>query len=153
MSELQVTVSKLDAMRMISFSGFGESPEGQALEKLHNWAGKYGLHGRVFGFNNPNPSVGSPNYGYEVWMSVDEDVQPEGEAKLVDFAGGLYAVLCCPVVRPWEDIPATWQKLVSWLDASAYSHGAHQWLEEHIDPKDGPDGVEFTLDLYLPLRE
>lgn len=153
MSDLQVKIIRLDAMRIVSFNGFGESPEGQALEKLHFWAEKNDLHGRVFGFNNPNPSVGSPNYGYEVWMAVNEDVQPEGEGQVVEFEGGLYAVLRCPVVRPWEDIPEAWQKLVSWLDASQYSHGAHQWLEEHIDPQNGQDGVEFTLDLYLPVRE
>ena len=33
---------------------------------------------RFFGFNNPNPSPGSPNYGYEQWLTVGPEVQAEG---------------------------------------------------------------------------
>jgi DNA gyrase inhibitor GyrI len=152
MDNTQVKIINLEPMHMISFSGFGESPEGQALAKLNAWAQAHDQHGRVFGFNNPNPSAGSPNYGYEVWMCVEDGIQPDGDGRMIDFTGGKYAVLRCPVVMPENNIPGAWQALVKWLDASEYSQAGHQWLEEHIDLENAAAGGNFTLDLYLPIR-
>jgi hypothetical protein len=75
MSELNMRIVKLDAMRVASAQGFGENPEEQAWEKLLAWAEPQGLLAdqdavRFFGFNNPNPSPGSPNYGYDQWVTV-----------------------------------------------------------------------------------
>ena len=158
MTDLDVRIVRLEPMRVASALGFGESPEELARAKLLAWYKASGLaldgkpH-RFFGFNNPNPSAGSPKYGYEVWVTVDEGVQPEGEITLKDFAGGLYAVTRCEVKGdPGEIIPATWQRLVRWHENSRYGMGRHQWLEEHIGPQEGPSG-EFVLDLYLPVKE
>jgi hypothetical protein len=84
----------LPAMRMASVHGFGQGPELRAWEKLEAWAGPKGyLDDReahpIFGFNNPNPSPGSPNYGYEFWMKVGPEEEPEGDVRIVDFDGGL----------------------------------------------------------------
>ncbi|NIW49114.1 MAG: MerR family transcriptional regulator, partial [Gammaproteobacteria bacterium] len=68
MSELPVRIVKLEPMTIASTYGFGEQPEIEAWEKLLSWAREIGLSlkdHRFFGFNNPNPSPGSPNYGYE----------------------------------------------------------------------------------------
>jgi DNA gyrase inhibitor GyrI len=153
MNELDVKIVKLEPLRVICFNGFGEGPEGLALEKLFAWARANGQSGRVFGFNNPNPAPGSPNYGYEAWMVVDQRVQAEGEGQILDFPGGLYAVARCPVTKPWEDIPGTWQKLVRWRENSRYREASHQWLEEHLAPVGEAGGDNFTLDLYLPIKE
>ncbi len=153
MSELDVKIVKLDPLRVICFNGFGEGPEQMALGKLFAWAKAYEQTGRVFGYNNPNPAPGSPNYGYDVWMGVDESIQAEGEARIIDFPGGLYAVTRCVVTKPWEDIPGTWQKLVRWRENSRYREAAHQWLEEQIDPEHAAGGENFTLDLFLPIKE
>lgn len=153
MSGLDVKVVKLEAMRVICFNGFGEGPEGVALDKLFAWAKAHGKTGRVFGYNNPNPAAGSPNYGYDAWMVVDENVQAEGDARMVDFPGGLYAVARCVVTKPWEDIPGTWKKLVHWREGSRYREASHQWLEEHIALEDEAGEENFTLDLFLPIKE
>jgi hypothetical protein len=71
MSELDVKIVKLEPLRVICFNGFGEGPERVTLEKLFVWAQANGKKGRVFGYNNPNPAPGSPNYGYDAWMVVD----------------------------------------------------------------------------------
>ena len=105
----------------------------------------------AFGYNNPDPSPGSPNYGYDVWITVDETVQPEGEVRIIAFSGGLYAVTRVEVKNPGEDIPRTWQKLVAWMEQSNYRHGNHQWLEESPNPVTTADAPAFTLDLYLPI--
>ena len=153
MSKLDVKIVKLEPLRVICFNGFGEGPEQLALGKLFSWAKANGKKGRVFGYNNPNPAPGSPNYGYDTWMVVDESIQAEGEARIIDFPGGLYAVVRCSVMKPWEDIPGTWQKLVRWRENSRYREASHQWLEEHIDPENAVGGENFTLDLFLPIKE
>jgi DNA gyrase inhibitor GyrI len=158
MDDLKVEIVKLPPLRVISINGFGPGPETQAWEKMIAWAKAKGLWDdgkpkRFFGFNNPDPSPGSPNYGYDVWMTVDEGVEPDGEARLLNFPGGLYAVARCPVKGAGEDIPNTWKKLVAWMEGSHYKHASHQWLEEHIDPQNAVHGESFTLDLFLPIRE
>jgi len=153
MSDLEVKIVKLEALRVICFNGYGQGPERMAMDKLFTWAKAHGKSGRVFGYNNPNPAPGSPNYGYDAWMVVDNSVQPEGEARIIDFPGGLYAVARCVVSDPGQEIPETWQKLVRWRENSRYQQASHQWLEEQIQPQDAPASENFVLDLYLPVRE
>jgi len=137
MSELDVRIVKLEPMRVASFLGFGESPEELAWAKLIPWAKEKGLlddpeKHRLFGFNNPNPSKGSPNYGYEVWIVIGPDIEavPKGF---------------------FDVIGDTWKRLVTWREDSKYKCGNHQWLEESL-PLELPD-TEFVLDLYLPISE
>jgi AraC family transcriptional regulator len=156
MSSPEVRITHLEPMRVISLLGFGSEPENQAWDKMIAWAKEKqfwqdGQAKRFFGFNNPSPTPGSPNYGYEIWMTVGPHVQPDGEARVVEFAGGLYAVMYCPVTNPWEDIPAAWQALVQWVEHSAYRQAEHQWLEEHLDAENMHEGSNFQLDLYLPI--
>ena len=157
MSDLDVRIVKLPPMRVACVNGFGEGPEGQAFEKMLEWAKAHNLLGeeyRLFGYNNPDPSPGSPNYGYDVWMTVDESIQEDDKVRIIEFPGGLYAVTRIDVKNPWEDIPGTWKKLVEWRESSKYRHGQHQWLEEHIGPLDEMGGDQpFTLDLHLPIVE
>ena len=152
MNELEVKIVKLEPMRVASFHGFGKQPEDIAWEKLTTWAeaanikeGDY----RIFGFNNPDPSPGSPNYGYDFWITVGPEVEAEGEVSIIDFPGGLYAVTR---VKGIEKIHETWKQLVAWMEESSYQHGGHQWLEEHLTPMDTPL-EDFMLDLYAPITE
>ncbi len=155
MSEFQVRIVRLEPIHVASFHGFGTSPEDQAWQKLAAWAKPKGfdLKGRrIFGFNNPNPTPASPNYGYEFWMTVGPEA-PEGEVEIKDFPGGLYAVTRCEVNgQPGDAIPACWQKFVLWQENSKYRMGTHQWLEEHIGEDDSLDGP-WNLDLYMPIAE
>ena len=157
MSNIEVRIVKLPPMRVACVNGFGEGPEGLAFEKIRRWAEAHNLLGegyRLFGYNNPDPSPGSANYGYDVWITIEETVQADGEARLIQFPGGLYAVTRVEANNPWEDIPRTWQELVKWMENSKYHHGRHQWLEEHIGPLDETvNTTPFTLDLYLPIAE
>ena len=71
MSQLDVRIVKLEPMTVASAYGFGKEPEGIASRKLVAWAKPKGLFDDpaqhpTFGFNNPDPSPGSPNYGYEL---------------------------------------------------------------------------------------
>ena len=157
MQKSDVRIVALEPLHVARFHGFGEEPENIAWQKLAAWAEPKGLlddteaH-RIFGFNNPNPSPGSPNYGYEFWITVTPAEALEEDAEIVEFPGGLYAVARCEVRGDaYNAIPATWKQLVAWQEKSAYRTANHQWLEEHIHVADA--GNEFDLDLYLPIAE
>ena len=153
MTDLAVRIVQLEQLRVASFDGFGPNQEHLAAEKLAAWAGPRGYladlaHHRIFGFNNPNPSSGSPNYGYEFWITVGPDVQSTEAVPVKEFGGGLYAVTRC---RGGENIGPTWGRLVQWLSDSPHGRAAHQWLEEHLNPTFGVAEDELLLDLYAPI--
>jgi DNA gyrase inhibitor GyrI len=165
MTELEVRIVHLEPMRVACASGFGQSPEEEAWDTLIAWAKSQGLLDdldalRFFGYNNPDPSPGSPNYGYDQWITVGPDAKPEGKVEIKEFPGGLYAVTRCRL----GDIGAAWKQLAAWHEDSAYRCGHHQWLEECLNPEVfiRPEGqfqlpesafgdVEF--DIYLPIAE
>ena len=159
MQELNVRIVKLEPMHVAFAHAYGASPELEAMKKLIDWAKPKGLldnpeKHRVFGYNNPEPSPGSPNYGYEYWMQVGPETKSEGEIKIKEFFGGLFAVTRCEVTGDAYDvIPTTWKRLGTWCEGSSkYRHNvSRQWLEENISPFGSFDS--FTLDLYLPIVE
>jgi AraC family transcriptional regulator len=149
-----VKIVRLEPIRVACVNGYGSEPESLAFKKMSAYVEAKGLktdgqQHRFFGYNNPNPAPGSPNYGYDVWVTVDQSFQSEGEVKVFDFPGGLYAVTS---IRPitGEEIFETWQQLVTWRERSKYRSAHHQWLEEHIGDIDlsFPD---LILDLYMPI--
>jgi DNA gyrase inhibitor GyrI len=158
MENLEVRIETLPAMRVACFNGFGPSPENLAYGKLLAWARERHLLDsprRFFGYNNPDPSPGSPNYGYDAWMTVDPGVPVDGEARSIDFPGGLYAVTRVHAGPQGEGIFDTWQALAAWVENSRYkAEFRHRiCLEESfsiLDPQ--PDG-SFTLDLFEPIAE
>ena len=153
-----VLIINLPAMKVASFYAFSSSPETDAWEKMVVWAKAHSCWQdppavRVFGFDNPSPSTGSPNYGYEFWLTLNPQVAVDADTSIKEFPGGLYGVSRCEVTdNPWESIPAAWSKLVQWMESSHYEHGNHQWLEEHYTRFDSNKNG-FVLDLLIPLTE
>jgi DNA gyrase inhibitor GyrI len=153
MNELDVRIVKLEPMRVASTVGFGTSPEELAWEKILGYAEEMGLmeegeKRRFFGFNNPSPSAGSPNYGYEQWITVDADTPASGDVIIKDFSGGTYAVTRCNLT----DIGEKWQALVKWAESSPYTVSHKLCLEEALTPPQ-EDMPAMILDLYLPIVE
>jgi len=154
MSDFEVRIVEMEPMRVASAHGFGVEPEPEAWNKILAFAQEKGLDtgkARFFGFNNPNPSPGSPNYGYEQWMTVSPDVQAEGEITIKEIPVRRYAVTRCQGI---STITQTWQQLVLWFEDSAYKKPAHwcQCLEELLTPP-GVPYEEYVFDLYLPIAE
>ena len=155
MSEQKVEIVELHALRVASAYGFGSEPENIAHEKMavflksKGLLESYGTEYRHFGFNHPNPSPGSPNYGYEIWVEVKADVEPEDEIRILDFSGGLYAVMRCEGL---ERIGQVWSDLAQWRVGSKYHEGHHQWLENLHNPLER-DPDKFVFDLYIPISE
>lgn len=147
-----VRIVRLESMRVAASLGFGPEPEGLAWEGLTHWAEAAGLaltEHRLFGFNNPSPTPGSPNYGYEQWLVLKGETVALGRLEVKDIPAGLYAVMRCKGTPN----PKIWQSLVRWREASPYRAAHHQWLEELLTPDllGQWDKVEF--DLYLPIAE
>jgi DNA gyrase inhibitor GyrI len=155
MSKLDVRIVRLEALHVASAYGFGASPEGIAHEKMQaflkakNLLDGYGTKYRHFGFNNPSPAPGSPNYGYEIWTEVGSDIQPEGDIRIVDFPGGLYAVTR---FENLENIGRVWGELAQWRETSNYREANQQWLENMINPLE-TDITKCVFDLYLPIAK
>jgi DNA gyrase inhibitor GyrI/DNA-binding HxlR family transcriptional regulator len=163
MKEVDVRIVELEPMRVASVQAMSETPEHDAWEKMQKWAEPKGLlqnlkEHPVFGFNNPNPSPGKKEYGYEFWIRVGDDVEPEGDVKIKEVEGGLYAVATCNLKRELESeyfkehgCLESWKKIVDWVESSKYKMGNHQCLEKATNPN-APD-EEPILDLYCPIKE
>jgi DNA gyrase inhibitor GyrI len=156
MSELNVRIITLEPYRVASAYGFGPGPEGIAWEKMNAFVEARGLSQdgqghRYFGFNNPSPTPGSPNYGYEQWITVDAETEAEGDIKIKEFSGGLYAVTRCQLSNIFD----TWQALAGWRETSPYQFGRHQWLEEVLSAPTSAGAIveSMELDLYLPIAK
>ena len=159
MSELQVEIVRLAPLQVASFYSFGSEPEFQAAAKMLAWAEPRGLYDegmahRVFGFNNPSPTAGSPNYGYEFWLELKDgetelisaaaaDALSAEEVELKSFDGGLFAVARC---RGVAAVPDTWRQLVTWLEDSRYTMSYGQCLEQHTGRINGDiEALQFAL--------
>jgi DNA gyrase inhibitor GyrI len=155
MRKLDVRIETLPPMRVASAYGFGPHPEDIAHQKMTAFLKSKGLlegYGSKilhYGFNNPNPSSGSPNYGYEIWALIPPDVEPEGDIRVVEFNGGLYAVTR---FENLDNIGRVWGELVRWRENSPYQHASHQWLEHLLNPLEN-DPAKFVFELYLPIKE
>ncbi|HRF48765.1 MAG TPA: effector binding domain-containing protein [Anaerolineales bacterium] len=148
----EVRIVRLEPMKVAAALGFGPEPEALAWEALTHWAASEGLRlneHRLFGFNNPSPTPGSPNYGYEQWLVLKERAIGSAEVQIKDVAGGLYAVMRCHGTPN----PEIWQDLVRWREASPYRGAAHQWLEELVTPDLLGQWDQVMFDLYLPIAE
>ncbi len=160
MSDLDVRIVEMAPMRVASAHGFGQNPEEIAWKKILDFAQAQGLdtgEARFFGFNNPNPSPSSPNYGYEQWMTVGPEVEAVGDIVIREVPARRYVVTH---FKGLENITRMWQELVLWFEESPYQKPPHwnECLEELLTPPpnvpfDDVSFEEFEFNLYLPIAE
>lgn len=118
---------------------------------------------RHFGFNNPNVSPdtpeGMPDHGYEMWVTIPEDMVVPEPLKKKFFEGGLYAAHMIKMgdFHEWE-----------WLEEWANNNDTYEpnWgnpicmdglLEEHLNYINNVNNDNFQLesmqlDLLIPLK-
>jgi effector-binding domain-containing protein len=156
MTLTDVRIVDLPAMRVASALGYGTHPEDEAATRIVRFAQSIGLEPgmpgyRTFGFNNPNPSPGSPNYGYEIWLVVGPEVQAEEPVTIKDVPGGKYAVTQFTGLSRIGEI---WRALVAWFEDSPYTRPPNwcRCLEEVVNPAES-DPEKWTFNLYLPIAE
>jgi DNA gyrase inhibitor GyrI len=155
MDSLKVEIRRLEAMRVASAYGFGANPEELAWQKLVEWADPKGflddiaVH-PIFGFNNPYPTPGSSKYGYEFWIKVGPEIEPEGEVRIGEFLGGTYAITRCEAQgHPEVVIPASWKLLADWCRSNNHPLGSHHALERFLTSPGDPG--QLIMDLCAPI--
>lgn len=164
MEKESVRIVMLPSMRVASFRAVSETPEDDCWRLVNEFISKHNLTSfRHFGFNNPNPKEGSSVYGYEMWLTIQEDFTPEN-IKVKHIAEGLYASLTTTM----DQIGERWNELyqiilhhqqydVDVQEEDAFGVSKHQWLEECINYKHftnpNIDFSEKQLDLLLPIKE
>jgi DNA-binding transcriptional MerR regulator len=124
MSELNQAnenLSKLKDVRIVhlppstvaSFHYIGENPEetvGDEVAKVIKEINLYNIKpdARMFGFNHPNPSKDKEYHGYEVWVTIPDELDIPKPLVKKQFKGGLYAVhmITIPNFHEWGDLDA-----------------------------------------------
>lgn len=164
-----IRIMQLPPFTVASNHCIGREPEevvGKPVDKFVRDSGLYNIKpdARYFGFNHPNPGVLEEGiHGYEVWVTIPEDMEiPEPLVKK-HFDGGLYAVM---TIRFPEF--HRWGELVKWAESNEvyepnYSPLGDEimsgCLEEHLNwvyasHRGQPeDGIEGQLDLMLPIKK
>ena len=152
--DIEVRFVELEPMCVACSHVISDNPERDAWQKLYAWAEPKGLledteKNPVFGFNNPSPTPGFKEYGYEFWIGVDSDARAEGDIEIKKFPGGLYAAASCNSLAA---IGPTWIKLWNYVNSDKCKHKwrhTHE-LEKLLNP--GASEKEFVFDLYLPIE-
>ena len=174
-------LKKLPQMKVACFKYFGPDPETHAFANMKEWIRQNGIRFnakdengesayRIFGFNNPDPSLpGSDEaYGYEVCVTIDQDLyqtlkdapvygehENYSEVMRKVLPGGMYAVVS--IKRDGDgdigtNIMRGWQRFAKWMELSKYIWGGQQYLEEHLGFSDD-DEHTGGVDLYMPVQE
>jgi DNA-binding transcriptional MerR regulator/predicted transcriptional regulator YdeE len=159
----EVRIVNLPKMTFACYRAESETPEDDCAKVMNKFIEENGIKHmqgfRHFGFNNPNPTEGTPIYGYEMWAVVPSNFAVPSPLYRKDFRGGLFASLTCTLA----DIGERWSKLYNWVMESKryeldYKEGTERiGLEECInyDAFYSPDASfnDRQLDLYIPIKE
>lgn len=120
---------------------------------------------RHYGFNSPNPDS-TGYHGYEVWVTIPDDMEVPDPIVKKHFKGGLYAAYTIPFGNfdEWGSI-AVWVKespkydaIYDWTKSSEGAEFMFGCLEEHLNyinhvhlENTELDGTQ--LDLLIPIKE
>lgn len=144
----------------------GENPERNAAAPLDKFVRESGLCTlkpdlRHYGFNHPNPSEGNPVYGYEMWVSIPDDMELPPPLVKKSFPGGLYAAHMIPMgsFNEWEWL-WEWAHNSPEYDVNIIEDGGECMfglLEEHLNyishvRGECPEPEGMQLDLLIPIK-
>ncbi len=162
-----VRIVHLPPCTVASSHYIGENPESNAGDALYDFVKKSNLYSkkpdaRVFGFNHPNPSEDKPVYGYELWITIPDDMEVPAPLEKKHFDGGMYAAHMITLGNFHE-----WEWLVKWVveDNPKYTNNdipdcgecMGGLMEEHLNylhyaNLDNPESDEHQLDLLFPIK-
>ncbi len=117
---------------------------------------------RHYGFNHPNPVDETGYHGYEIWVTIPDDMEVPSTLTKKHFAGGLYAAHMIAFGNFNE-----WEWLFDWVNVSEKYEFAGDMqdqehmcglLEEHLNYVshvclDNTEPEDMQLDLLMPVRE
>jgi len=145
----------------------GDEPEQQADEQLSAFVREAQLYRikpdmRHFGFNHPNPVDETGYHGYEMWVTIPDDMEVPANLIKKRFEGGLYAAHMIPMGNFNE-----WEWLLNWVNENEKYEFAGDMkdqehmcglLEEHLNyvshvQLSEAEPEDMQLDLLMPVRE
>lgn len=166
--QLPVRIVLLPPFTVASNHVIGKEPEEVVGVEIDRFIREQKLYeikpdSRYFGFNHPNPGI-LPNdeHGYEIWVTIPDDMEVPEPLVKKHYSGGLFAVLTISFgdFSRWNDL---WNWVhesdkydFDWRGNDDIMGGA---LEEHINwvysshmgwPE---DGINTQLDLMMPVKK
>ena len=154
---------------MAAFHYIGENPEehvGNEADRFIRESRLYEIKpdSRMFGFNHPNPGMREDGfYGYEVWVTIPEDMEVPDNCVKKQFEGGLFAAYTIkfPEFQYWGELE-NWVRNSPDYDLNYSEQGFEVMggcLEEHLNwvycihagRKDS--GLDGQLDLLMPVKK
>lgn len=151
-------ISDLPDMRVAYYCYYGKNPEDGAFKVMKKWLQKNMSslakdNYRIFGYNAPDSDLNADEYGYEVCVTIPQDMVVEDELiKTKLLKGGTYAVVS---IESNDDIGKSiitgWQRFGKWLEVSKYVYGEAQCLEEYLGFDKNMEHLD-SVDLYMPVR-
>lgn len=161
---LNVRYVQLPPMTVAAFHYVGPDPEQHVDDMASAFVravrlGDVKPDSRMFGFNHPNPSETQPVYGYEVWLTIPEDMEVPAPGVKRRVPGGWYAAhtIDFPNFHEWAWL-LEWAEHQSDFEPAGSPEGPENMfgcLEEHlnwISTRQGDDSMPIRLDLLLPIR-
>lgn len=162
-----VRIMLLPSLTVAAYRFEGDAPEEKAGEVMDKFIRSSRLYekkpdSRMFGFNHPDPEPGKDSHGYEVWVTVPDDMElPEPLVKK-HFPGGLYAAYTInfPDFHEWKFL-SEWVRTSEKYQADYHDKSLKDMggcLEEYLNwvysshmgwPENGIDG---KVELLLPIR-
>lgn len=117
---------------------------------------------RHFGFNAPNPVDETNFHGYEMWVTIPDDMEVPAPLIKKRFEGGLYAAHMIPF-GAFEEWGALWEWVHNsekYQGNSGEKGGECMWglFEEHLNyinhvHLDNSEPDDLQLDLLHPIKE
>lgn len=118
---------------------------------------------RIYGFNHPNPVDETNYHGYEIWVTIPDDMEVPAPLVKKHFTGGLYAAHMIPIgaFEEWGWLNE-WVRTSDKYDYNLINDGGecmYGLLEEHLNYRNNVSkfigGVweNFQLDLLIPIKE
>ncbi len=167
-NNLNVRIIMLPPFTVASNHVIGHDPEetvGEPVDKFIRDTRLYEIKpdSRYFGFNHPNPGILEEGiHGYEVWVTIPDDMEVPEPLVKKKFEGGLFAALTIkfPEFQFWGELE-NWVKNSDEYELNYSELGLEIMggcLEEHLNwvysahmgwPENGIDG---QLDLLMPVR-
>ncbi len=163
---LNVRYVMLPQTTVAAFHYIGPEPETRVDEMGSRFVRESRLYdrkpdARMFGFNHPNPTPDREHYGYEIWITIPDDLDVPAPGVKKTMPGGLYAAHTIDFPNFHE-----WQWLYEWGENhETYMPGGPDCtpenmfggLEEHLNwvyaAQQGPqtDALPIRLDLLMPI--
>lgn len=164
---LNVRYVMLPETTVAAFHFIGPDPETHAGDLATRFVQESRLYdvkpdARMFGFNHPNPAEGREHYGYEVWVTIPEDMDVPAPGVKKIMPGGLYAAhtIDYPNFHEWQWLLEWGERSERYVPAgSGTPENMFGGLEEHLNwvyaAQHGwpEDDIPGRLDLLLPIRK